>query len=127
MRGRKPSKIHPTAASLTTPPRAPAWLPKVAAEEWRKAARTLVDRGTLTEGDLGALAGYASAFGDFVMTTRQIEADGLVLNGKKHPLLTAQVAARNQLRQFAAELGLTPAARSKAPQGKSDDDDSLVD
>lgn len=126
MRGRKPSSIAPGTSKVSAVPRAPAWLSKAAAAEWRKVAAILVERDVLTEGDLGTLAAYCDAFGQLVDASRQITADGLVLDGKKHPLLGTQIAARNQVRQLAAELGLTPVARSRPAirdDASADDDD----
>lgn len=113
MRGRKPSEIAAGSSPVVDVPRPPTWLSKDAKAEWRKVAPILVERDVLTEGDLGALAAYCDAVGQLVAASRQIAVDGMVVGGKKHPLITTTVAARNQIRQLAAELGLTPISRSR--------------
>jgi len=128
MRGRKPSSLVAGSSPITSTPRAPTWLSKPAAAEWRKVAAILIERDVLTEADLGTLAAYCDAYGQLVDASRQIAADGLILAGKKHPLITTQVAARNQIRQLAAELGLTPVSRSRPAirdDDAADDDDPL--
>ena len=125
MKGRKPSTIAAGSSPVVDVPRPPTWLSKDAKAEWRKVAPILVERDVLTEGDLGALAAYADAVGQLVEASRQIRVDGLVVGGKKHPLITTTIAARNQIRQLAAELGLTPISRSRPAvrDGASPDED----
>ncbi len=124
-RGRKPSSIAPGSSPVVDVPRPPAWLSRDAKAEWRKVAPILVERNVLTEGDLGALAAYCDAVGQLVAANAIIAAEGMVVAGKKHPLITTTVAARNQIRQLAAELGLTPISRSRPAvrdDAQSDDD-----
>lgn len=126
MRGRKPSDIAAGSSPVVDVPRPPSWLTKEAKAEWRKVAPILVERNVLTEGDLGALAAYCDAFGQLIAASRQIDADGMVVGGKKHALITTTVAARNQIRQLAAELGLTPISRSRPAVREYDDADELL-
>lgn len=128
MRGRKPASIAAGSSPVRDVPKPPAWLSKDAKAEWRNVAPILVERDVLTEGDLGALAAYADAVGQLVEASRQIRIDGLVVDGKKHPLITTTIAARNQIRQLAAELGLTPISRSRpAVRDDATSDDDWLD
>lgn len=128
MRGRKPSEIAAGSSPVVDVPRPPSWLTKEAKAEWRKVAPILVERNVLTEGDLGALAAYCDAVGQLIAASRQIDADGMVVGGKKHPLMTTTVAARNQIRQLAAELGLTPISRSRpAVREEAEPSDAWMD
>jgi P27 family predicted phage terminase small subunit len=118
MRGRKPSEIVPGSSPVRDVPRVPVWLSKEAKTTWRSAARIMTERGTLTEGDLPTLEAYCEAVALVRQTTRQLAgtltyetAGGLI---KKHPAVSILDAAIKSVRQLAAELGLTPIARSRA-------------
>lgn len=124
MRGRKPSEIAAGSSPVIDAPPPPSWLAKDARAEWRRVAPILVERDVLTEGDLGALAAYCDAVGQLIAASRQIAVDGMVIAGKKHPLMTTTVAARNQIRQLAAELGLTPISRSRPAVRESGEPDA---
>lgn len=130
MRGRKPDQIVPGA--IYKVPTAPAWLAPSGRAEWKRVAPILVERGHLTDADLGTLGAYADAVGQLIDTTKTISCDGMMIETKtglkKHPLLSTQINARNQIRQLAAELGLTPVSRSR-PSIRDDGghDDSASD
>lgn len=130
MRGRKPEAI--TAGTMADVPAPPPWLPRYGKAEWKRVAPILVDRRHLTDADLGTLAAYASAFADLIDATKRIECDGMVIETdrglRKHPAISIQTNARNQIRQLAAELGLTPVSRSR-PSIRNDEneDDSASD
>jgi P27 family predicted phage terminase small subunit len=126
MKGRKPSAI--VAGSMSEAPPAPAWLSRQGKAEWNKVAPILVDRQHLTDADLGTLAAYADAVGQLVDATKVINRDGMVIETdkglRKHPAISIQTNARNQVRQLAAELGLTPVSRSRpSVRDRSNDDD----
>lgn len=131
MKGRKPDQI--VAGNMQAAPNPPAWMKsRVAKTEWRKVAAILIERKHLTDADLGTLAAYADALGQLADATRLINREGMVVmtaNGpRKHPAISIQINARNQVRQLAAELGLTPVSRSR-PSIRDDEgqDDSASD
>jgi len=127
-RGLKPSTIVAGSSSVTVVPMPPSYLSKDAKAEWRKVAPVLVERGVLTVADMAALANYCIAAGMMVRLDRQLQIDGDVLpNGKRNPASTALMQAMQQMLRAAGELGLTPAARSRAviAPGAGDDDDFL--
>jgi P27 family predicted phage terminase small subunit len=126
MKGRKPSTI--VAGSMDAVPPAPPWLSREGKAEWRKVAPILIERQHLTDADLGTLAAYADAVGQLVDATKVINRDGMVIDTdkglRKHPAISIQINARNQVRQLAAELGLTPISRSRpAVRDNSNDED----
>jgi P27 family predicted phage terminase small subunit len=118
MRGRKPSTIVAGSSPVSDVPRVPAWLSKEGKAAWRPAARIMTERGTLTEGDLPTLEAYCEAVALVRQTTRELagkltyETPGGLI--KKHPAVSILDAAIKSVRQLAAELGLTPIARSRA-------------
>jgi P27 family predicted phage terminase small subunit len=105
-------------------PSAPAWLSRLGKAEWNKVAPILVERRHLTDADLGTLAAYADAAGQLAEATRLVNREGMVIETnaglRKHPAISIQMNARNQIRQLAAELGLTPVSRSR-PSIRDDD------
>lgn len=132
MKGRKPSSISSGSHPITDIPRAPAWLSKDAKAEWRRVAPILVERGVVTEADLGALEGYVTAIGRVREAEATIRTEGATYLGssgpKRHPAVTTQDAALKTARLFANELGLTPYSRSRTGMPgseKADDADDL--
>lgn len=125
MKGRKPAQIIAGKMHYVPPP--PAWLSRLGKAEWRKVTPILVERGHLTDADLGTLAAYADAAGQLAEATRLVNREGMVVataNGpRKHPAISIQINARNQVRQLAAELGLTPVSRSR-PSVRNEPDES---
>ena len=127
MKGRKPESI--VAGDIKVAPMPPAWLSNHAKREWNNVASILVDRGHLTDADLGTLAAYADAVGQLIESTRLINRQGMVIETdkgpRKHPAISIQINARNQVRQLAAELGLTPVSRSRPAIREDNADDDL--
>ena len=74
------------------------------------------------------LASYCAAFSQVQQCQRLLNEEGLVVEGKLgakgHPAAQIQHRAQSQMRQYAAELGLTPVSRSRAAvvdRAESDD------
>ena len=125
-RGVKPSTIVPGTSPVTTVPKAPTYLSADARAEWRRVAPILTDeRKVLTIADLAALENYVIAVATMRQAHREIQIGGLVLGkGKRNPASTVLLQAQQQQLRAAGELGLTPAARSRAAMiGDNDDDD----
>ena len=116
MRGAKP-KIISGSNTLKSAPKPPIWLSKEAKIEWKRVAPILVERGTLTEGDLGMLESYCTAVGTIRAGQALINAEGLTVIGpqgvKRHPAVGIVNSAQTTARQAANELGLTPVSRSR--------------
>lgn len=124
MRGAKPHLVVSNDA-VTKAPAPPVWLSVEAKKEWRRVMPILVDRRILTTADLGSLESYCTSIG--IMRDAQIllNADGLLLEGKRHPAFGILHAAQTTARLAAAELGLTPVSRSRPAIREDDDDDGL--
>ncbi|QDM27567.1 phage terminase small subunit P27 family [Tardiphaga sp. vice304] len=127
MRGVKPAIV--VAGTIYRTPSAPAWLSRLGKAEWKKVATILVERRHLTDADLGTLAAYADAVAQLAESTQIVNREGMVIETKaglrKHPAISIQMNARNQIRQLAVELGLTPVSRSRPSireDGNADDD-----
>jgi P27 family predicted phage terminase small subunit len=136
-RGRKPERIGGDGTAEVLDP--PEWLNDDAAAEWRRVAPELATRRTLTDADLWALETYCLQVAQARQMQRQIDAlnDPFVYSEggtpRPHPAFRAQRDAMTVARQFAGELGLTPAARvrvrGETPKGGNDEDgwSGLVD
>ena len=81
------------------PPVCPVWLRGPALEEWNRIVPILSKLGVLTSVDNSVLVGYVTTYGEVVDTYKAYR-----------PLKPALLG---QMRAFAVELGLTPAARAK--------------
>lgn len=123
MKGTKPRLVIDNDA-VKTVPRAPAWLSREAAAEWRRIMPGLVQRRILTTPDLGGVENYCVAMG----RVRQVERLIGNANAEDLPALARmQDKAMTTARQLAAELGLTPVSRSRPTMRDDGDDDSLLD
>jgi P27 family predicted phage terminase small subunit len=130
-RGRK-SPPRAAADALSRVPKVPAWFTDEAAAEWRRVMPQLVERGTLTAADLSACELYCSAVGDALVARKTIATEGATIetrlgDTKRHPAWTTLRESTTAARQWAAELGLTPASRSRVATEAPDDDDSASD
>jgi P27 family predicted phage terminase small subunit len=141
MRGRKPNSIRTAPEdAITKAPRAPAWLSDFAREEWKRVTPILVERGVLTNADLGSLENYVTAIGVIRECQMALTRDGMFVRDqaksispgmkpdgskalqfdkmidkgfKRHPAIGVMHTSQTVARQLAAELGLTPVSRSR--------------
>lgn len=126
-RGVKPSTIVPGTSPVTTVPKAPTYLSKDAKAEWRRVAPILTDeRKVLTVADLAALENYVIAVATMRKAHSELETTGLLIAGKRNPASTILLQAQQQQLRAAGELGLTPAARSRAVMAAGDDDEDFL-
>lgn len=114
---------------------APSWMTSEAKAEWKRVFPILNERGVLTDADLGALETYCATMG----RVRHLEklcasVDPFVQSEtsapRPHPAFRMLDDAITQARQWAMQLGLTPASRAKAAREEQDDEDGwsgLVD
>ena len=133
MRGRKPK---PTALRLvegnlsrrpfnrnepkppTAMPTCPSHLSPTAKAEWKRLARTLNETGLLTGIDRTALATYCQAYGRWVEAERKLsETPPLLKTPAGYVQASPWIAIANKqielMTRLMAELGLSPAARSR--------------
>ncbi|MBX9452645.1 MAG: phage terminase small subunit P27 family [Mesorhizobium sp.] len=126
-RGLKPATIVAGTSPVTAVPKAPSYLSKDAKAEWRRVAPILTDeRKVLTIADLAALENYVIAVATMRKAHRELEASGLLIAGKRNPASTILLQAQQQQLRAAGELGLTPAARSRAVMAAGDDDEDFL-
>ena len=109
-------------------PQCPRWLVGAARAEWHRVARQLYNIGLLTQVDRGVLALYCVAWGHWVEAeaARRGQPDVVeTTNGNlvMNPWVSVSVKAGQDVLKYAAQLGMTPAARSRiaveTPEGDS--------
>ncbi len=110
MKGTKPHLVVINGA-LSAFPAPPDWLSLAAQKEWQRVQPYLEERKMLTDIDLSNLENYCVAQGRI----RECEAEMATVNdlNVKSKLWRMQNQAMATARQIAAELGLTPMARSR--------------
>lgn len=121
---------RPLNAAEPTPPsrdlQPPISLIPDARTEWDRVADDLVGSGLVTVADLASLAAYCTNYGRWVQAERLLaasaqanpESEGLTIetasgNVIQNPLLGIRNKALADLMKVAAELGMTPSARSR--------------
>ena len=105
------------AAAVPIPP--PPSLDAAAAEKWKEILLLLQGRGDVSQGDLDALAVYASAWSTWQTASAKVAEMGLICKSaagfaQENPFLTIRRKAEITLRQFGQELRLTPKSRKLA-------------
>lgn len=128
---RRPSRLN------RAEPKPRAHLPKMprgmdagAKVVWRRVLRDYGETGVLTAVDGDALRAYCEAVSRYETAAEMLATSGPLVRGArrgelvKNPLHQVVRDNADLMRQFARELGLTPAARTgiKVPEAPSDDD-----
>jgi P27 family predicted phage terminase small subunit len=128
-RGRK-AEPKPIADAVKKVPTAPKDWPHAAKKEWKRIMPVLVERRVLYVADLHAVERFCEAAADIVAARGAIEEHGAYITNrlgelKRNPAYATLREATAESRRWAAELGLTPAARSRAGIHEDDDDNPL--
>lgn len=126
MRGRKPD-ITALTGALDLSPSAPAWLPRFAKTEWTRVVPALVKARSLASHELSTVESYCIAVARIRECEAVIQKHGLTFvspsgEAKRRPETTIHKENIEAARRLAAELGITPASRSKNKGGATDDD-----
>lgn len=133
MRGRK-AAVTALDGALSTAPNPPSWLPAHAKAEWRRVMPQLVIDRKIAAHELGTVEAYCLAVSSMREAQAIVAKDGQTYTSptgelKRHPATTLVKEAVEASRRLAAELGLTPASRTKNKGGAvgNDEDDALGD
>ncbi len=105
------------AAAVPIPP--PPSLDDAAAEKWSEVLPILQARGDVSQGDLDCLSLYCSSWSLWTAAQQQVASLGVVIKTvagfpAENPYLGIARKAQVALRQWAAELKLTPKSRKLA-------------
>lgn len=121
--------IKPPPAFVRLAPEAPEHLSPEARAEWDRVVPELQRLQLTKPVDRASLAAYCEAWSRFVEARMTIAVDGMYLRGaggmpiKKHPAVLILEAASKELRAWAGQFGLTPAAEANLGSGPAGDDD----
>lgn len=123
-RGRK-AEPQPVADPIRKVPTPPKDMTSEAKAEWRRVMPVLVERRVLSAADIHAVERFCEATGDIRIARAAIDLHGAYVENrlgelKRHPAFATLREATAESRRWAAELGLSPASRSRA--GSHDDD-----
>lgn len=107
----------------------PKWLNEIAKKEWRRIAKIFADEEKeFTNKDLKALEAYCINYAKWQKCEEILQAEGYSMevgdNGyiQQRPEVSIANKAQTELRAWAKELGLTPAARQRMKEaGKMSD------
>ncbi len=126
MRGRKPvpGALRGSSRDTAEPrppdalPRCPPHLNHVARKEWRRLAKPLHDMGVLTIADRAALAAYCQAWARWVEAEEKLAEAPLLFKTpsgyvQQSPWLSIANRQMELMGRYMAELGLTPASRTR--------------
>lgn len=110
--GGRPVKKPPAFRRI--PPNPPTWLSREAKAEWKRVVPGLTRLDLLKEEDRAVLTAYCETWSTFVEATRIVHREGMTIEAKQgllpHPMIATARNAGRELRTFAAQFGLTPAA-----------------
>ncbi len=110
------------------PPAAPDWLPAEARAEWERVVPELSRLDLIKPVDRAALTSYCLTWDRLVRAQAEMEADGGSVLGSnsqgrvRHPAVAVIEAASKELRAWASEFGLSPAAEGKVGRRPTGDD-----
>jgi P27 family predicted phage terminase small subunit len=133
--GKRAIRPEPEPEPLAALPKPPDFLTAAAVNEWWRISEELRRLRLLTVADLHPLAAYCQAFGRWVdaeralrrMAERDPLTHGLMVKGSlgnpiQNPLVKVAAHAARDMVRYAAEFGLTPAARTRIAAGAGGDD-----
>lgn len=109
---------HAEPQPPTAKPTCPRHLGAIARTEWQRLAGVLHRMGVLTQVDRAALAAYCACYGRWVEAERRLaETPALIRTPSGHvqqsPWLSIANRQMELMGRYMAELGLTPASRSR--------------
>lgn len=124
-------EVAPPPSFRRIAPKPPTWLTKEAAAEWKRVVPGLTRLNLLKEEDRAALAAYCETWATFVSAQAELKRNGgLTIEARQgtipHPAVAIARNAGRELRTWAGQFGLTPAAENNlAKGGAADDDDDI--
>lgn len=121
---------RPVSDPVRRVPTSPKDMTDAAKAEWKRVMPVLVERRVLSVADLAAVERYCDATGDIAIARARIRLDGDYVPNrlgelKRHPAFATLRESTAEARRWAAELGLTPASRSRVGSHQGDDENPM--
>ncbi|MGV3553092.1 phage terminase small subunit P27 family [Rhizobium sp.] len=125
-RGRK-AELKVIEGGLQDRPDMPASVPAEMRVEWEAVIADMIERKILTDAMLPTIESYILAVYNMRQAQKAIEQYGVLVTGrdgipKQNPAVSLIGKATTTIQRLSAELGLTPASRSKGKGGKGEGD-----
>jgi P27 family predicted phage terminase small subunit len=117
LHGERPYRINDREPQpRAVAPDRPRWLSAKAVAEWERVLPELLAMGTAKSSDQAGLAAYCEAVAQLEVLSELVARTGPLLVGRdglahKNPAVSQRVTASAEVRLWAREFGLTPAAR----------------
>ena len=115
--GKRPFNVEPELPIKQKSPSCPKWIDGDARTEWRRVCRQVK---TIGEKDKVMLEGYCTAYATYREAQKILDQKGLTQPARhgRAPRPEVKIAhdAKNQMRAFAIELGLTPRSKVSKDQ-----------
>lgn len=122
--GGRPMPVAPKFVRVAASP--PDFLPREAKAEWRRVAPGLQRLDLTKEEDRAAFSAYCLCWARLVEAQKIINEEGVLSTNSqgrvRHPAVAIVEAASKELRSWAQEFGLTPAAENRVARKANDDD-----
>ncbi len=123
-RGRK-ADLKVIEGGLEDAPDVPTYIPEDMRQEWLDVVEDLRGRRMLTEAMIGSVDAYVMAMWNARKAQAALDLYGVLIDGgkgvmKQNPAVSLLGKATSTIQRLAAELGLTPASRSR-PKMRGDD------
>jgi P27 family predicted phage terminase small subunit len=112
-------------------PDCPGHLSAAARDEWQRIAEPLHDMGVITQVDRAALAAYCQSWGRWVEAEEKLRDTPLLLKApsgyvQQSPWLSVANKQMEIMGRYMAELGITPASRSRVAVLQATDADKIT-
>jgi P27 family predicted phage terminase small subunit len=125
-RGRK-AELREIEGGLANLPPIPSHIHRDMHPEWIAVVKDLKDRKAITDAMLGSVDAYVMALRNMRIAQEAIDEHGPLIDGgkgilKQNPAVSLLGKSQSTVMRLAAELGLTPAARSRPKMGGGGDD-----
>jgi P27 family predicted phage terminase small subunit len=116
-RFKRPDSVEPPQSAIPTPPE---WLGLHGRAKWVEVGPHLAAVGLFASIDGGALAQYCAAWDEFHDADQLVRENGMTYTSDKgnhlaNPAVSIRQKARQAIRQWGGEFGLSPAARVSLP------------
>lgn len=128
---------HPEAADPLAPPAPPKHLPKEARDCWKMNVAMLAQNRLLTEADMQAFEAYCVAYWAYrkalkdLKKANRLTLEGVATNGAakltERPEAVSLRAYMKEMREWAREFGMTPAARGRMVLPEKDAEEDEMD
>jgi P27 family predicted phage terminase small subunit len=86
---------------------------EVASQAWDRIAGILREMRLLSASYTDALVMYATSYARWHECREAVATDGMIVDGKRHPLMPEITNAQDRCQKILNEMGLTPVSRAK--------------